>query len=97
MNAIISILTALLLLAGCGYKEGVVSGDAKAYLFFSGNVKGATVVVDDSEPFVIEAGRDHRYRVSTGKHRVKVIRDGVVIIERELYLGDGIAKEIAVH
>ncbi len=97
MQRIVSILSILFLLAGCGYKEGVVSGDSKAYLFFSGNVAGATVVVDDSAPFAIEAGRDHRYRVSTGKHRVKVIREGVVIIERELYLGDGIAKEIAVH
>lgn len=89
-------LLGLVLLGGCGYKEGVVNADRKAYLYFTGNVKEVSVSVDGGTPFSVEEGRDNLYTIAPGKHRVEVMRDGRVIVEREVYVGDGISKEIAV-
>lgn len=94
MKTLVLITAALLMFSGCGYKEGVVSGDAKAYLYFTGDPEGVQVSIDDARSFEIETGRDHRYRIPTGKHTVRILRDGAVVSERRIYVDDGVAKEI---
>ncbi len=96
MKQLLATAITLLLLAGCGYKEGVVTGDAKAYLFFTGMTEGAQVSIDGGDAFGVEAGRDHQYRILPGKHRVSVTRDGRLLVDREIYVGDGVAKEIGI-
>lgn len=86
----------LLLLDGCGYKEGVATPQKASYLYFSGNTDNVTVSVDDGAPFAVMPGRDNQYKIAPGKHRVKVYRAGSLVGEREIYVGDGIAKEIGV-
>lgn len=81
---------------GCGYKEGVSAGDQKSFLYFSGNTKNVTVSVDDGEKFSVKNGRDNQYRIKPGKHTVRVYREGEIRVEREIYVGDGIAKEISI-
>ncbi|MEJ2468714.1 MAG: hypothetical protein P8Y51_06545 [Campylobacterales bacterium] len=99
MRHLISIigLVSLLLLGGCGYKEGVATGDRAAYLYFSGNTENVTVSVDGGAAFEVEAGRDNQYKIQPGKHTVHVYRSGRLIVEREIYVGDGVAKEIGVQ
>lgn len=87
----------LLLLSGCGYKSGVVTQEAKAYLYFSGNVDGVEVSIDEGPGFEVKKGQENRYKLKPGMHRVKVYRDKKLIVDREIYLGDGIAKEIEVR
>jgi len=35
--------------------------------------------------------------VKPGKHLIEVYRNDAIVIQREIYLGDGIAKEIEVQ
>lgn len=90
-------LLGVLLLSGCGYKEGVATGEQESYLYFSGNTANVTVSIDNGEQFTVKPGRDNQYRVKPGKHAVRVLRDGKLIVDREVYVGDGVAKEIGVN
>jgi hypothetical protein len=84
-------------LSGCGYKEGVNSEAQKSYLYFSGKVEGVKVSIDEGAMFSVKPGRDHQYKINPGKHSVKVFRGDAMIVNREVFVGDGIAKEIDIH
>jgi len=89
--------TLFIFMSGCGYKEGVISEEKVAYLYFTGNAKGAEVSIDATTVFIVEAvGEEEHYKVSTGNHIVIVRKNGVVVVKRKLLLGDGIAREINV-
>ena len=90
-------LAALLLFSGCGYKEGVATGDRAAYLYFTGNTDNVTVSVDGAAAFEVKPGRDNQYKIQPGKHSVRVYRAGNLIVDRDIYVGDGVAKEIGVQ
>jgi len=90
-------LIAVVIMAGCGYKSGTATGAREAFLYFTGDVEGVGVSVDDGQPFSVKPGRDNQYRVAPGRHTVKVYKGDAIIVEREIYVGDGIAKEIGVH
>jgi hypothetical protein len=87
----------LLLFGGCGYKEGVSTGEREAFLYFSGNTEGVKVSVDGGDAFAVEPGRDHQYKIRPGKHTILVYDGDSVIVERDVYVGDGVSKEIGVH
>ena len=98
MKTLLIIATTLvLLISGCGSKAGVKSEAQKSYLYFSGQTKGVVVSIDKGEGFSVKAGQNNQYGVKPGKHLVEVSRDGKLIVKREIYLGDGIAKEIEVQ
>ena len=91
---------ALFSLSGCGYKEGVKTQASKSYLYFTGftkDDKSITVSIDGSEQFSVLPGELNRYATKPGKHRIEVFKDGQKVVDRELYLGDGIAREIEVR
>ncbi len=93
----ITLITLLLtFFTGCGYKEGVTTEDAKAYIYFTGDLDDVTVSVDHAPEFEVKAGRDNQYKLKPGKHLIEVYRDGKIIIQREVFLGNGLAKEIGV-
>ncbi|WP_373001122.1 hypothetical protein [Sulfurimonas sp.] len=83
--------------SGCGYKEGISTGDKKSYLYFTGNTHSIMVSVDDGEKFSIEEGRDNQYKIKPGKHFIKVYRANKLIVKREVFVSDGISKEIEVN
>jgi hypothetical protein len=87
----------ILALSGCGYKEGAVTISQKSYLFFTGNVTNTKVSIDGGEKFNVLAGQNNQYSVKPGKHLVEVYRDGEIVVKREIYLGDDIAKEIEIR
>ena len=98
MKILLTIAVALaLFISGCGSKEGVRTEAQKSYLYFSGNTSGALVSIDKGEEFSVKAGSNNQYGVKPGKHLVEISRDGNLIIKREIYVGDGIAKEIEVE
>jgi len=90
-------LVASIFLSGCGYKEGVATATQKSYLYFSGNIKHTMVSVDNGERFSIKSGKNNQYSVSPGKHLVEVYRENNLISKRNIFIGDGIAKEIEVQ
>jgi len=97
MKVFVTILTVItLLITGCGSKAGVKNSAQKSYLYFTGDTAGVIVSIDNGEEFFIKSGENNQYGLKPGKHLVKVKREGVLVIKREIYLGDGIAKEIEV-
>lgn len=96
-----------LIATSCGYKEGSRQLDNQSYLTFTGNIDGASAVVDGGEPFPIDPvtykdsqGNDVKraektyYQVRPGRHNVVVNKDGQVKVEREVLINAGSTKEI---
>jgi len=86
--------------SACGYKEGVSTGASKAYLYFTGFSamnKSVKVSIDGGEKFTVAPSRNDQYAIKPGKHLVQVYRNGELTVQREVYVGDGIAKEIEVR
>ena len=88
---------AMIGITGCGYKEGVVTPEQKSYLYFTGNVTDVKVSVDNGEGFLVEEGRNHQYQLNAGKHTVKIYRGNEMIINRDVFVSDGVSKEIEVQ
>jgi len=99
MRNIISIigLVMLIFLSGCGYKEGVAIATQKSYLYFTGNINNTMVSMDNGAKFSVKSGKNNQYSVKPGKHLVEVYKDDNLIIKREIFISDGIAKEIEVQ
>lgn len=102
----------LLSLTSCGYREGVTVAEPAAFLAFGGNTAGATVRIDDGISFSLGEGRGTtitsatgekekylagtHYRIVPGKHRIQVEKNGELVVDRELLIGDGTTREISV-
>ena len=91
------VVLSLLLISGCGYKEGVSISEQVSYLYFTGNTSTVMVSIDGGEKFSVKSGRDHQYKIPPGTHTVRVYRGDSIIIERQIYLSDGVAKEMGVN
>ena len=89
-------LLGIMTMSGCGYKEGISTGDQKSYLYFTGNVEDIKVSVDGGEEFSVKEGRDNQYEIKPGKHMVVIYKNDDLAVKREIFVGDGIAKEIEV-
>tara|TARA_B110001454_G_C12659071_1_gene408751 strand:+ start:343 stop:657 length:315 start_codon:yes stop_codon:yes gene_type:complete len=77
------------------YSSGSTTAEPVSYLYFSGNVEGAEVSIDDAPAFLVtKSGVKQQYKVTPGKHTIKVSKQGIVIVERSILLGDGHEKEI---
>ena len=99
-------------LTSCGYREGVTVADPAAYLAFGGNTSGAIAKVDENVTFPLGEGRGSNiqsdtgskevnlagthYKITPGKHRIQVLKNGVIVVDRELLIGDGTTREISV-
>jgi uncharacterized lipoprotein len=94
---IVASLLVVLLLSACGYKEGIHTAAQKSYLYFTGNIQSALVSVDGGAQFPVKPGKDNLYSISPGKHKVLVVEGGTILVERDIYVGDGVAKEILVQ
>ncbi len=81
---------------GCSYKDGVTTTEQRSYLYFTGNVDDAQVSIDNSAKFTVEAGKNHQYQIGTGKHLVTIYKGNRVIVNREIFVSDGVAKEIEI-
>lgn len=87
----------ILLFSGCGYKEGVSTETQKSYLFFTGNTADKLVSIDSGSKFaIIKNGKSHQYSVKPGKHLVEIYQGDIMIVNREVFVSDEIAKEIEV-
>ena len=93
----IIILALTLLHYGCGYKEGVATDAQASFLYFSGDTTEVSVSVDGGEMFAVIPGIDNQYKIKPGKHNIQVFQSGNIIVDREIYVGNGISKEIEVQ
>ncbi len=89
---------------GCGYKEGILVKEPVSYLWFTGNVEQAFVRIDGGAPFDLARAAEAQemkqgkiyYQIPPGKHRVIVEKNGVRLVDRNLYIGDGNIQEIQI-
>jgi len=102
----------LMLIIGCGLKQGVVQKEPKSFLWFTGNTEDAIVYIDDLNPIILSAqvyvDKDENgdantykpdvvhYEITPGKHTIIVEKDGKEVVNRIVLLGDGITKEIPI-
>lgn len=95
---ILSLILAMHCITACGLKEEVVVPDTKTYLWFTGDTKGAKVYIDDASPFSLRDTSDRiadtHYEIRPGRHRIIVQKNGQVVVDRDLLLGNGSVKEI---
>jgi len=112
MKKTIFYILSLIGLASCGYREAVIIADPRAFLAFGGNTAGAIVKIDENISFALDNGHgpssnsdtgakekhlaETHYRIAPGKHRIQVLKNEEIVVDRELLLGDGITKEIFV-
>lgn len=96
-SIITSCVIATIFFSGCGYKEGIATPDRMSYLYFSGNTENVLVSIDNGAQFSVMPGRDNQYQIKPGKHSIRVYKEGILVVERDVYIGDGVAKEIGVN
>lgn len=98
MKSLLFVISSFFILTGCGYHEETITTTQKSYIYFSGNTKKIEVSIDNGDKFAIKTDNEKRYRydLEPGKHLIHAYRNGIVVLKREIYIGDGISKEIEV-
>lgn len=77
------------------YSSGQTTAEPVSYLYFSGNITGAEVSIDGAPAFsVTKAGPKQQYKVIPGKHTITITKQGKIVVQRNVLLGDGLEKEI---
>lgn len=84
-------------LAGCYSATGTISHDPVAYLQLQGAREGLTVVVDDLAPVPVVSQKGlARLKVSPGRHRIRVLSLGNVLVDRTILVSDLQTLEISI-
>lgn len=87
---------AIFMMTACGYQTGVNQRQEQSFVRFIGNLDYAVAQFDDNQQTIPLDSGTAKYALSPGKHRVKVIRNGQVVVERILFLGDQATMEVNV-
>ena len=83
-------------LSGCALQTGTITRAPASAFLFSGKTSGVVVVIDDSAPVTLgEGSKSVKLPTIPGKHRVRVTRQGDLIDDREVLIGDQQSFEIA--
>ncbi len=103
MKNLLMTIVALFMLTGCGTYSQTVQVDDKAYLLLIGNPVGSVVTIDNSKPinlssetvsFDLDGKIATKIQISIGSHTVKVTKDGVVTVNRKIYVSSGTSFEV---
>jgi len=91
------LVAAALWLTGCSTSTGTLSRDPAAYLRLSGVSATDTAQIEDLLPVpLIPKDEKATLRVAPGKHRIRVIRGGAVVVDRTILVSDLQTLEITV-
>jgi hypothetical protein len=103
-RSLILVSLCALFLVGCGAHEGVTTPADVAWIQFSGDTRGALASIDGAEAFLLrpeqyskkDSSAPKHYQVNPGKHHIVVTRNGKIIVERIVLIGNQQIKEILV-
>lgn len=78
--------------------------DDKAYLQLSGNIKGTTLILDnttsvqldDADTFSLDGETVAKFDLSVGSHQVEITRGQQVLVKRKIYVTNGNVFEVRV-
>lgn len=98
LKIFIAVMFISTLLTGCGgVKTAVVSEAKQSYIFFNGNVEGAEYSINKGSWYkILKTGENELYPTEPGKKRLQVRKNGIVVVDKIILLGDTAAKEIKV-
>lgn len=84
-------------MVGCATHTGTLSREPVAYLRFVGVTEYHMVLVDDLAPVQLTPKkRQATLPVSPGKHRIRVLRSDVLLVDRTILVSDLQTLEISV-
>lgn len=90
-----------LTLAACtsGYQSTTQQADEGAFIRLSGNFMGTELVINEQSPIQIREGSTRTFRLDNervvvfelmpGPQRIRITRNGELLVNRELYVGRG--------
>lgn len=104
MKKVLLAIVACLVLSACGYQEGVIQRAERSYLKFTGNWPNAVVQIDSMQSFTLtpptgdsKPSPDNTlYQLSPGRHRIRVTRGGLVVVDRVVILENQVTMEVQV-
>lgn len=91
----------VLTLAACtsGYESTTQQADEGAFIRLSGNFMGTELVINEQPPIQIREGSTRTFRLDNervvvfelmpGPQRIRITRNGELLVNRELYVGRG--------
>ena len=96
-RAILILFGVLAIASGCWHSDsGTITKSAASFLVFSGDTTNALVTVDNRAFALTEENAKNHFELSPGIHRVKVEKQGHVVVDREILLSDRQTVEVAV-
>ena len=95
------------LMLGCtsSYESVTQVDDTKAFILLTGNFEGATLQINKNAPiilsdkietFKLDGNKVAKFEVRSGTNEIKVLKDGVVVVYRKLYVTNGNSIEVNV-
>ena len=83
-----------LFIFACGHVEGTIQKAEKGFIVFSGNLENVSVKIDDLEPFT--PSYEKHYQLSPGKYVLRAYRDGTLVLNKIIFLGNQMTMEIRI-
>ena len=96
----------IIILAGlfsCGTYRQQTQVNESTYLQIIGEPKGETLILDNDVPIVLDDDIEiseingqtvMKFRITKGKHTIKILRDGKIIVNRVFYISSGNVFEL---
>ena len=86
-----------LVMAGCSTHTGTLSRDPVAYIRLQGVSENHVAVVDDLNPVQLDPRKQRAtFQIAPGKHRIRVLRNQTVLVDRTIFVSDLQTYEISV-
>jgi hypothetical protein len=105
MKHYFSLLLCVFLLAACTKYQSVTQTEAGSFIQLKGNFRDAELVIDNQPPIILD-GKQKTFKlngaevmklaVSQGTHRVQVVKNGGIVVDRKIFISEGNAFEIIV-
>ena len=96
LRRITFLLGFLALLSGCAQQTGSLTKAAASFLVFVGDTTNAKVTVDDRPFDLTKNNAKNHFEIAPGIHRVKVEKQGRLVVDREILLSDRQTLEVAI-
>lgn len=80
-------------LVGCSSSTGTITRAPSSQFSFVGNTQDALIAIDDRPPVALDRGK---LAIEPGRHHIRVLKDGRVIVDRNVLVGDQQTMEISI-
>jgi len=86
----------LALVAGCAQQTGSITKASASFLVFVGDTANAKVSVDGRGFDLTKNNTKNHFEIAPGVHRLKVEKQGQVVVDREILLSDQQTMEVSI-